>query len=126
MIGFGVTPGDANIEAIAHAGGAPDVPNVNEGYYAADEAGLELAISDIIAKSIRSETCNNLDDDCDTKIDEDFPTKGAACSNGEKGVCLVTGHNICRADGQGVTCDAGTVGDTPDCSAQPDGTRARS
>jgi len=122
VIGFGVTPGDTNIEAIAHAGGAVDVPNVNEGYYAADEAGLELAISDIISKSIRSETCNNLDDDCDTKIDEDFPTKGAACTNGEKGVCLVNGHNICRADGTGVTCDAGTVGDAPDCSGQADGT----
>src|SRR3569623_1837725 len=122
VIGFGVTPGDANIEAIAHGGGAPDVPNVNEGYYVADEVGLELAISDIIAKSIRSETCTNLDDACDTRVAAAFPTTGAACSNGEKGVCLVNGHNICRSDGTGVACDAGTVGDSPDCSGQPDGT----
>jgi uncharacterized protein (TIGR03382 family) len=121
VIGFGVAPGDAGIEAIAHGGGAPDVPNVNEGYYAADQAGLELAISDIIAKSVRSETCNNLDDDCDTRIDEDFPTKGAACTNNEKGVCLVNGVNQCRADGTGVQCDAGTA-DSPDCATQPDNT----
>ncbi len=118
VIGFGVTPGTATIEDIAHAGGAPDVPLVNEGYYASDEAGLELAISDIIAKSVRSETCNNLDDDCDTRIDEDFPTKGAACSNGEKGVCLVNGLNACRADGTGVQCDAGTAA----CAGLPDNT----
>jgi Putative metal-binding motif len=121
VIGFGVAPGDPGIEAIAHGGGAPDVPLVNEGYYAADQAGLELAISDIIAKSVRSETCNNLDDDCDTRIDEDFPTKGAACTNNEKGVCLVNGVNVCRADGTGVQCDAGTA-DSPDCATQPDGT----
>ncbi|CAN5534790.1 hypothetical protein BH11MYX1_BH11MYX1_10660 [soil metagenome] len=117
VIGFGVTAPDAAIEAIAHSGGSPDVPNVNEGYYAADEAGLELAISDIIAKSVRSETCNNRDDDCDTKIDEDFTTKGAACSNNEKGACAVAGANQCRLDGTGVTCDAGVAA----CVSKADG-----
>jgi hypothetical protein len=128
-IGFGVAPppvancgttGQAGcqIEDIAHAGGAANVPNVNEGYYANDQVSLELAISQIIAKSVRSETCNNLDDDCDTKIDEDFTTKGQACNNGERGVCLVNGTLVCRTDGTGVTCDAGTAV----CNGQPDGT----
>src|SRR5213075_3188506 len=60
-IGFGKPPGDAQIEGIAHAGGAPDVVGVNEGYYASDEAGLQLAISQILAGAIKTETCNNLD-----------------------------------------------------------------
>ena len=127
-IGFGVTPpstsscttvGQAGcqIEDIAHAGGAPDVPNVLEGYYASDQTGIELAVADIISKSLRVETCNGLDDDCDTRIDEDFPTKGQACDNGEKGVCLVTGTLVCRADGTGVQCNAGLA----TCAGQPDG-----
>ena len=98
-IGFGVAVGDSNIEDIAHGGGAANVPNVNEGYYAQDEAGLELAISQIIEGSVRSEVCNDLDDDCDTRIDEDFPNKGAACDNGLLGVCKGTGSLGCTADG---------------------------
>ena len=116
-IGFGVVAPTTTIENIAHAGGAADVPLVNEGYYAQNEAQLQLAISDIIAKSVRSETCNGRDDDCDTFVDEDFPTKNDACTNGEKGVCLVDGTNACRTDGTGVWCDAGRA----QCAALADG-----
>ena len=116
-IGFGTGDPYTNIEYIAHAGGEADVPGVDEGYYANDEAGLELAISTIVAKSLRSESCNNLDDDCDTKIDEDFPTKGQPCDNGEKGVCLVDGTLVCRPDGTGVQCNAGSSG----CTGKADG-----
>ncbi len=117
-IGFGIaapsvgacaTAGAAGcqIEDIAHAGGALDVPGKLEGFYASDEAGLELAISSIIEGSVRSELCNNLDDDCDTKIDEDFPDKGNACTNGKQGACAATGALVCRADGGGLVCNAG-------------------
>jgi hypothetical protein len=110
VIGFGLTPGNANIEAIAHAGnGGIDVPGVNEGYYAQDEADIELAISQILADSVRSEACNNLDDDCDTRVDEDFPTKGGTCTNGQVGECARTGTLVCSADGTGLTCNAVTV-----------------
>jgi hypothetical protein len=108
-IGFGKPPGDAQIEALAHAGGAPDVPGVNEGFYASDEASLELAISQILAGSVRSESCNNLDDDCDVAVDEDFPNKGGACTNGQLGVCARNGTLVCRADGTGLQCTAPTV-----------------
>ena len=117
-IGFGIaapavnacaTAGAAGcqIEDIAHAGGAPDVTGKLEGAYASDQAGVELAISQIIEGSVRSELCNNQDDDCDSKVDEDFPTKGSNCNNGLEGACLVTGKLGCRADGAGVVCDAG-------------------
>jgi len=109
-IGFGVTPGDSQIEGIAHAGGAVDVGGINEGFYASNEASLQLAISSILADAIKTESCNGLDDDCDTNIDEDFPNKGAACDNGKLGVCHRDGFLVCRADGTGLACNAANGG----------------
>ncbi len=111
-IGFGIAPGNAAIENIAHSGGAPDVAGVNEGSYAANEEELQLAVSKIIADSVRSEVCNNLDDDCDTRIDEDFPSKGGACNNGQLGICRGTGVFGCRADGTGTQCNITNPGAT--------------
>ncbi|HTL38743.1 MAG TPA: MopE-related protein [Kofleriaceae bacterium] len=107
-IGFGKPAGDAEIEAIAHAGGAADLPGVNEGYYASNEQDLQLAISQILADSVRSESCNNRDDDCDIRIDEDFPTKGAACTIGV-GECRSTGVLQCLANGTGLFCNAQVI-----------------
>ena len=117
-IGFGIAPGDAQIEAIAHAGGQPDDnnPATFEGSYASDEASLQLAISNILDDAIRTESCNNLDDDCDTLVDEDFPTKGGTCNNGLLGVCRVNGTQVCRLDGSNTQCNAGFA-----ACAGPDG-----
>ena len=71
VIGFGVTPGDGDIEAIAQNGGT-DAPGPYRVYYATDETSLALAFSQIVADSILVETCNGADDDCDTLIDEGF------------------------------------------------------
>ncbi|HEU0035142.1 MAG TPA: MopE-related protein [Kofleriaceae bacterium] len=49
------------------------------------------------------ESCNDLDDDCDTRIDEDFTDKGAACTAGE-GACATDGHYVCQAGV--IACDA--------------------
>ncbi|MDB5531684.1 MAG: Tryptophan synthase alpha chain, partial [Devosia sp.] len=114
-IGFGKPVGDAEIEALAQAGGAPNVAGVNEGFYAQDEASLQLAISQILADAVKTEVCNNLDDDCDLIADEGF-TKGTACSNNRLGKCLLTGATQCRADGAGTQCSAGRVS-TPTCTA---------
>lgn len=116
VIGFGISPGDADIEALAHAGGAVDLPG-NEGYYAKDEGDLQLAISQILADSVRSESCNQADDDCDTRIDEDF-NLNAPCqatwpandpiSPGQVavGICANTGVTQCSADKTSTTCNA--------------------
>ena len=106
-IGFGISAGDPQIEAIADAGSR--TPAIDDGFYASDEQSLQLAISDILDDAIKSETCNNADDDCDTLVDEDFPGKGSDCTNGAAGICRVDGDNVCRADGTGLACDAGVA-----------------
>ncbi|HTR53213.1 MAG TPA: MopE-related protein [Kofleriaceae bacterium] len=129
-IGFGTPVPYPQIENIAHAGGAPDVVGVNEGYYASDESGLELAMAQIIESSLRSESCNSQDDDCDGYVDEDFPCSTTctgpdcnpgcqACSNGLLGVCKGTGTFGCTADGTGVQCNITSPGQPPQTSCPP-------
>jgi hypothetical protein len=126
-IGFGTGEPYQAIEDLAFAGGTPKVPGQNSGFYAQDEAGLELALSQIIESSVRSETCNNMDDDCDGNVDEDFPCSPTCtgpscnpacqqCDNGKLGVCKGTGTNQCTADGTGVTCNITNPGGSPQTS----------
>ncbi len=111
-IGFGVTPGNAAIEAVAHAGGAMNGPG-NEGLYAANEEELQVAISQILAEAVKFELCNNADDDCDVLVDEDFPDLGDACDDGMFGRCRGTGAYVCNGVGSGTVCTITTPGGAP-------------
>ncbi|MCB9548620.1 MAG: putative metal-binding motif-containing protein [Myxococcales bacterium] len=51
------------------------------------------------------EQCNDFDDDCDGRVDEDFVGKGDACEGG-LGICARPGRNVCAPDGAGLVCDA--------------------
>lgn len=51
------------------------------------------------------ELCDQLDNDCDAAIDEDFANLGNSCSSGT-GICLRLGHFTCTADGTNTQCDA--------------------
>ncbi len=122
-IGFGQSPGDTQIEGLAHAGGATNVTGVNEGFYAQNEEDLQIAISSIIADAIKFEQCNDLDDDCDLLIDEDFPNKGGACDNGLLGVCRGTGSYVCNGTGTGTECmitDPGELATSETCDGEDD------
>ena len=57
------------------------------------------------------ETCNDADDDCDGRIDEDFETLNTPCFAGA-GICLNTGVFTCSDDGLAVECtaEAGAAG----------------
>jgi hypothetical protein len=64
-----------------------------------------------------AETCDGLDNDCDSSIDEDFTDLGTTCTVGA-GACEATGTYICTADGSGTECD--TMPGTPGLEG-PDG-----
>ncbi|TNE43632.1 MAG: VWA domain-containing protein [Deltaproteobacteria bacterium] len=51
----------------------------------------------------QAETCNELDDDCDGQIDENFTNKGQTCSSGT-GSCQRSGKYVCKLDGSGTQC----------------------
>ena len=89
-----------SLNGIAAAGGT------NSAVFADDQVSLSAAIASIISDSILVELCNELDDDCDTLVDEDFPDKGFSCNNGELGICNLPGNMVCRSDGLGTECDA--------------------
>jgi hypothetical protein len=64
------------------------------------------------------EICDGIDNDCNgtPAIDEEFPTKGAACTDGI-GACADTGINVCTTDGTGVVCNATAgTGSTESCN----------
>jgi len=67
----------------------------------ADTTGVECASE--TAMNV-TETCNGLDDDCDTAVDENFAL-GGACTAGS-GVCKTSGTFVCSPDGQSSTCSA--------------------
>ncbi len=118
VIGFGISAGDPDVEEVATLGSLTPNPVGNDGFYASDEAGVQLAISQILDDAIRTEICNNADDDCDNISDEGF-TKGTSCNNNLLGVCRVTGVTECRGDGAGTQCDAGRE---PECDGAANGT----
>ena len=108
VIGFSTLPSEtAQLNAIAAAGGT------GTAFLVGDDNQLANALATIVSGSIVFETCNDLDDDCDGKIDEDFPQKGAACDDGQLGACLGTGTLGCTASGAGLQCNITMPGATP-------------
>ncbi len=57
----------------------------------------------VVAGAPGTETCNNVDDNCNGMVDENFPTKGQACSVGV-GACVRQGNQVCAANGTSTTC----------------------
>lgn len=91
VIGFGLTPGYANIESLANAGGG-DAPGQYKGYYAQNVGDIATALSAII-------TSLQVPTECPTP-DAGTPEAGVPDAGSEAGVA-----------------DAGPDGDTPDAGA---------
>jgi hypothetical protein len=72
------------------------------------------------------ELCNGLDDNCDGRTDETFPTKGSACTTGQAGVCApgkrvcTLGAEVCQADTMPTAETCNRLDD--DCDGQTDET----
>jgi hypothetical protein len=92
---------EASLNAIAAAGGTGAAVFVN------DPEQLVPALSTIIAGSIRVETCNNADDDCDGVADEGVP-KFCDKPHGIKSTTLCEEPDESKCDGKDDDCD-GTV-----------------
>ena len=104
VVGFSTLPTEtAQLNSIAASGGT------GSAFLVGDENALANALATIVSGSIVFETCNNLDDDCDGKIDEDFPGKGLGCDNNKNGACFRQGTLVCSANGQGLVCSAPNV-----------------
>ena len=68
VVGISINSNEqTSLNQIAACGGT------GSAYFASSEAQLSAALADIVSRSIRTETCNGRDDDCDTKIDEGIP-----------------------------------------------------
>jgi len=65
-----------------------------------------------------AERCDQLDNDCDGAIDEDFPDLGQPCSVGQ-GECLVEGQVVCAAP-ERAACDAAALLPEPERCDQLD------
>jgi hypothetical protein len=127
VIGFGLSENDPRIERIAIGGGTDnpsDGPDGLRAFYAQDEAALSLAFSQIIADAQPpTEVCNDLDDDCDTLIDEGFQkycTPGASrelteCEEPDELLCDGIDDDCDGIIDEGTMNECGACGDeTPD------------
>ncbi len=76
-----------------------------QGVFQCNAAGNGVECSATAGAPQATDICDNLDNDCDGSVDENFPTKGTVCSVGE-GVCKRFGNWVCTANGAGVECDA--------------------
>lgn len=99
----------ASLNAIASAGSGGARPTAT---FVTMPSELVPALTGIIAGAIKSEKCNGEDDDCDLKIDEDFPGLGIACDDGQKGACKREGKIECNTAGTGTACKLPLTGGT--------------
>jgi len=109
VVGFSVLAGEqTQLNGIANAGGT------GSAFFVGSESELANSLASIIAASTVFEECNDLDDDCDGLVDEDFPEKGNACDDGAFGICQGTGVLVCNAAGDGTECQITNPGASPE------------
>jgi hypothetical protein len=110
VVGFGLNNQfHTELDMLARAGGtavnAMGIQDLIAGgsYQANDPQGLIEVLQSAIENARPRELCDNIDNDCDGRIDEDFVTLNTACRIGV-GECGNNGVFQCSADGDSVEC----------------------
>ena len=111
VIGFGPNvDGAEQLNQMARAGGtatnefgAIDLV-AGTALFATDRARLRQVLGEVIVSIQPVELCDGRDNDCDGRVDEDFPTLGDRCDVGI-GECARTGEIVCTDSGTSVECD---------------------
>ncbi|MEE2789687.1 MAG: MopE-related protein, partial [Myxococcota bacterium] len=76
-----------------------------DGIVICDPTGTGGVICEGPRGQVSAERCDDVDNDCDGRVDEDFAV-GDGCSVGQ-GMCARDGVRVCRADELGTVCDRG-------------------
>ncbi len=98
-------PGGDDARPPPDLGGGAIPPDLGGG--SVEDAGLLDQGTPDAGSQCAPETCNQRDDDCDGRTDENYPTLGEPCALG-LGVCRAQGQLRCADAGDGVACNAMT------------------
>ena len=77
------------------------------GIYTCDTLAHELVCSQSPSEPV-AEVCNNVDDDCDGRVDEGIPTVGDGCTIGQ-GLCRSQGVFTCDGANSQIICNADVI-----------------
>ncbi len=77
------------------------------GVYTCDTLAHELICSQSPSEPV-AEVCNNVDDDCDGRVDEEVSTVGDGCTIG-RGLCRSQGVFACDGSSAAIVCDAEVI-----------------
>jgi hypothetical protein len=126
--GAPTSPGDANCNGIdENCSGTSDegygVKTIACGTGACMASGTAVCVSGVLQETCTpgqplapdDATCDGIDDDCDSALDEDFPMTTTTCG---VGACLATGYTVCTLGAVHDTCEPHTpAGSDTSCDA---------
>ena len=115
VVGVAIDAGSRpGLNAIATAGGTDaGAPGGDSAFFADNAVALSAGVGDIVQRSLRFETCNGADDDCDTRIDEGVLNACGTCGAVPVEVCNGADDDCDGTIDDGVRNACGTCGAVP-------------